>query len=219
LEESKKFTTKYDDDDVEKSTITKVDAKTNKTVEVTSIIDAKIDPTIKSSTKVLENQDYSHLDFGEPINYEFTNLMIRNIPEFEKEKKRLFENPETKHSVDNEPWITVEGVPAVAKIGDKIKVRFSKEIKNIDISIGNYIQFDRENPYDPKSKNILQLKPSSIIEEKDKKEIEITLGEIGFVHQQPIQLWEKGEYLINITCTGEEQSEQTQYTRIMKLHG
>ena len=80
-----KFTTKYDD--VEKSTITKVDAKTDKTVEITSIIDAKIDPTIKSSTKVLENQDYSHLDFGEPINYEFTNLMIRNIPEFEKEKR------------------------------------------------------------------------------------------------------------------------------------
>ena len=217
MEESKKFTTKYDD--VEKSTITKVDAKTNKTVEVTSIVDAKIDPTIKSSTKVLENQDYSHLDFGEPINYEFTNLMIRNIPEFEKEKKRLFENPETKHSVDNEPWITVEGVPAVVKIGDKIKVKFSKEVKNIEISIGNYIQFDRENPYDPKSKNILQLKPSSIIEEKDKKEIEITLGETGFVHQQPIQLWEKGEYLISITCTGKEQSEQTQYTRIMKLHG
>ena len=66
MEESKKFTTKYDD--IEKSTITKVDAKTNKTVEITSIIDAKIDPTIKSSTKVLENQDYSHLDFGEPIN-------------------------------------------------------------------------------------------------------------------------------------------------------
>ena len=61
MEESKKFTTKYDD--IEKSTITKVDAKTNKTVEITSIIDAKIDPTIKSSTKVLENQDYSHLDF------------------------------------------------------------------------------------------------------------------------------------------------------------
>ena len=129
--------TESDEFDIEKSTITKVDAKTNKTVEITSIIDAKIDPTIKSSTKVLENQDYSHLDFGEPINYEFTNLMIRNIPEFEKEKKRLFENPEIKHSVDNEPWITVEGVPAVAKIGDKIKVRFSKEIKNIDISIGN----------------------------------------------------------------------------------
>jgi len=217
LEESKKFTTKYDD--VEKSTITKVDAKTNKTVEVTSIIDAKIDPTIKSSTKVLENQDYSHLDFGEPINYEFTNLMIRDIAEFEKEKKRLFENPETKHSVDDKHWITVEGVPAVAKVGDKIKVKFSKEVKNIEISIGNYIQFDKENPYDPKSKNILQLKPSAIIEEKDKKEIEITLGEIGFVHQQPIQLWEKGEYLISITCTGEEQSEQTQYTRIMKLHG
>ena len=194
MEESKKFTTKYDD---------------GNTVQVTSVVDAVVDTS-------LENQD---LDFGEPINYDFTNLIIRNIPEFEKEKKRLFENPETKHSVDDKHWITVEGVPAVAKVGDKIKVKFSKEVKNIDISIGNYIQFDRENPYDPKSKNTLQLKPSTIIEEKDKKEIEITLGETGFVHQKPIQLWEKGEYLISITCTGETQDEQTQYTRIMKLHG
>ena len=35
----------------------------NKTVEVTSVIDANIDDTIKHSTKVLENQDIV-LDFS-----------------------------------------------------------------------------------------------------------------------------------------------------------
>lgn len=209
MEYSKKFTTKYDDTDK------------SKTVEVTSIIDAKIDSTIKSSTKTLKNQDYSHLDFGEPIDYEFTNLIIRDREAFEKEKKKLFENPETKHSVDDKPWNTVEGVPAVAKVGDKIKIKLGKKSKEIIIVVGNYIQFDRENQYDPKSKNILQLKPSVEIEDKDfnKTEIEVELGEIQNIRGTPIQLWEKGEYLIEIICTGEQEIEQTQYTRIMKLHG
>jgi hypothetical protein len=209
LEYSKKFTTKYDDTDK------------SKTVEVTSIIDAKIDSTIKSSTKTLKNQDYSNLDFGEPIDYEFTNLIIRDREAFEKEKKKLFENPETKHSVDDEPWNAVEGIPAVAKIGDKIKIKLGKKSKEIMIVIGNYIQFDRENQYDPKSKNILQLKPSVEIEDKNfnKTEIEIELGEIQNIRNMPTQLWEKGEYLIEVVCTGDESQEQTQYTRIMKLHG
>ena len=77
MEQSKKFTTKYDD--VEKSTITKVDAKTNKTVEVTSIVDAKIDPTIKSSTEVLENPDYDHKGIlANRVSRNLQIVMIRN---------------------------------------------------------------------------------------------------------------------------------------------
>lgn len=209
MEYSKNFTTKYDDTDK------------SKTVEVTSVIDAMIDSTIKSSTKTLENQDYSHLDFGEPIDYEFTNLIIRDRKAFEKEKKKLFENPETKHSIDDKPWNTVKGVPAVAKLGDKIKIKLSEKSKEIIIIIGNYIQFDRENQYDPKSKNTLQLKPSVEIEDKNfnKTEIEFELGEIQNIRGTQVQLWEKGEYLIEVICTGEQEREQTQYTRIMKLHG
>ena len=78
MEYSKNFTTKYDDTDK------------SKTVEVTSIIDAKIDDTIKHSTKVLENQDVV-LDFPDydRKGFEGVGLKIVDVDEYKKQMKKL----------------------------------------------------------------------------------------------------------------------------------
>jgi hypothetical protein len=209
LTDSKEFSTKYDD--VEKSTHNE---KINKTVEFTSVVDAKIE----EPEKVSDETDFSHLDFGLPIDYSNTSK-IRDIEGFEKRVNELFLNPETKHFIDDKPWISVKGVPPVAKIGDSIEIEFSKEVKNIEVNIGNWIEYKREDKYNPKSKNVISMRPSLIQKDNNKKSIKVKLGETGYIHQKPMERWEKGTYLVDIVCTGEEEGEQTQYTRIMKLHG
>ncbi len=125
MEQSKKFTTKYDD--VEKSTITKVDAKTNKTVEVTSIIDAKIDPTIKSSTEVLEFPDYDRKGF------EGVGLKLVDVDEYKKQMKELFDNPKITYNVER--WNKIS-CPSTAKKGDKLMSNIEKKLPHVIDKLG-----------------------------------------------------------------------------------
>lgn len=205
MEQSKKFTTKYDD--VEKSTITKVDAKTNKTVEVTSIVDAKIDPTIKSSTEVLEFPDYDRKGF------EGVGLKIVDVGEYKKQMKELFDKPKITYPV--EPWNKIS-CPSTAKIGDKIKIKFDKKVKHVIVNMGDSINYDRTDRYDPKSKLDLILTPAITIDIDDlnKKEIEVEIGEL----YNKKQSWGSGNYMIDIFCTNDD-AEQIQYVRVMKIHG
>jgi hypothetical protein len=201
-----KFTTKYDD--VEKSTITKVDAKTNKTVEITSIIDAKIDPTIKSSTEVLEFPDYDTKGF------ENIGLKILDVNAYKKQMKKLFEKPSTDHPV--QPWNKIT-CQSTAKVGETIKIKFSKTVKDAVINIGDHVDYNRLNRYDPKSEFDLILNPAKTIEYKDinKKQIELEVGEV----YNKKQTWGAGNYLLDIVCQGNEGAEQTHYMRVIKLHG
>ena len=190
MEYSKNFTTKYDDTDK------------SKTVEVTSIIDAKIDDTIKHSTKVLENQDV-----------EGVGLKIVDVDEYKKQMKKLFDEPKITYPV--EPWNKVS-CPSTAKIGDKIKIKFDKNVKHVIVNMGDAINYDRIDRYDPKSKLDLILTPAITIDTDNlnKKEIEVEIGEL----YNKKQSWGAGNYMIDIFCTNDN-AEQLQYVRVMKIYG
>jgi len=198
LEYSKNFTTKYDDTDK------------SKTVEVTSIIDAKIE----HSTKVLENQDVV-LDFPDYDRKGFENigLKIVDVDEYKKQMKKLFDEPKITYPV--EPWNKIS-CQSTAKIGDKIKIKFDKNVKHAIVNMGDSISYDRTDRYDPKSKLDLILTPAKTIDidNLNKKEIEVEIGEL----YNKKQSWGAGNYMIDIFCTNDD-AEQIQYVRVMKIYG
>ena len=198
MEYSKNFTTKYDDTDK------------SKTVEVTSIIDAKIE----HSTKVLENQDVV-LDFPDYDRKGFENigLKIVDVDEYKKQMKKLFDEPKITYPV--EPWNKIS-CQSTAKIGDKIKIKFDKNVKHAIVNMGDSISYDRTDRYDPKSKLDLILTPAKTIDidNLNKKEIEVEIGEL----YNKKQSWGAGNYMIDIFCTNDD-AEQIQYVRVMKIYG
>ena len=198
MEYSKNFTTKYDDTDK------------SKTVEVTSIIDAKIE----HSTKVLENQDVV-LDFPDYDRKGFENigLKIVDVDEYKKQMKKLFDEPKITYPV--EPWNKIS-CQSTAKIGDKIKIKFDKNVKHAIVNMGDSISYDRTDRYDPKSKLDLILTPAKTIDidNLNKKEIEVEIGEL----YNKKQSWGAGNYMIDIFCTNDN-AEQLQYVRVMKIYG
>ena len=52
------------------------------------------------------------------------------------------------------------------------------------------------------------------IDDLNKKEIEVEIGEL----YNKKQSWGSGNYMIDIFCTNED-AEQIQYVRVMKIHG
>jgi hypothetical protein len=141
--------------------------------------------------------------------------------DFEQEKEKL-RKQKTEHGDPDKPYVTID-IPDTGKLGEKLTIKLSKKVPNIQLGFGDGIIWEREIRYDPKSPKVVKLKPTILIDEHRGKfnddVINIELGDIKTVAGKEIQSWLEGDYLVEIRAFGNESFEETSARKLVKISG
>jgi len=141
--------------------------------------------------------------------------------DFEKAKKKLFKQ-ETEHNNPDKPYSTIE-IPDGGKLGEKLKIKFSKQVPNMQLAFGDNLLWQREDRYNPKAPKKVILKPTILLDYHrqnfNKDEIEIELGEMRQAGGKEFQGWLEGDYLLEVRVFGNEADDETSAKKMVKISG
>lgn len=148
--------------------------------------------------------------------YEIPTRRKKKKPTFESEKKRLRQKQETIHSNPKKHYTEIN-IPDSGKIGKNFTVKFTQKIQKIQINITNDFVWKRKDRYNPKAGYEVSANLFLFKEEKDSKKITIKLENIELVAGIEKNLLEKGEYLVEVTATGNEAHEETTARKLITI--
>lgn len=184
------------------------------------IVEKSVDKAIE---KQLDQERKKEIEYEKDV--EKTELEKKE-PEVEEDpiKKELnkLRTKQYEHADKSKPYVDAE-IPDSVKFGEKLIIKLSKKIPNIQLSFGNGLFWERKDVYDPKAPKELILKPTILKDIKNGKfdddKIEIDIGEVKKVAGTKIQSWLEGDYLLKIRGYGKQYHEDTTITKTVRVHG
>jgi len=138
------------------------------------------------------------------------------MSEFEEVKQRLRDGQETVYEKPEKPYVDIK-IPESGKVGDWCKVKFSKKVPFAQLVISQDVQWKRRDKYDLKSKPELVCKGFIIVDAKDTDEIKARWEDIGLVANQPTNLLQAGEYMVEARGYSHEAYEETTARRLIPV--
>lgn len=129
-------------------------------------------------------------------------------------------NIEVTNNDESNPYVVID-VPDSVKLGDKLIIKLSKKVPNMQLGFGDDIIWTRETKYDPNSKMVVKLKPTILRDFHNKNfnddVIEFTVGEVKKIAGKETQTWLSGDYLLEVRAFGKEWHEETSIRKMVKV--
>jgi hypothetical protein len=181
----------------------------------------------KSVDKAIENQlDLERQDQERKKEIEIEKDAEKKEPEVEEDpiKKELnkLKTKQYEHADKSRPYVDAD-IPDSVKFGEKLVIKLSRKVPNMQLSFGDGLSWERKDVYDPKAPKELILRPTVFRDIKNGKfdddKVEIDIGEIKKVAGTEIQSWLEGDYLLKVRGYGNQHHEDTTITKTVRVHG
>ncbi len=189
----------------------------------------------KSVDKAIEKQlDLEIQDQEKEIEIEKDAERVKILEdELEKKEPEVEEDPIKKelnklktkqyeHADKSRPYVDAD-IPDSVKFGEKLVIKLSRKVPNMQLSFGDGLSWERKDVYDPKAPKELILRPTVFRDIKNGKfdddKVEIDIGEVKKVAGTEIQSWLEGDYLLKVRGYGNQYHEDTTITKTVRVHG